>query len=98
MMMSKVNLPENVSAYPHVWKSNERLFRVIVCPDDLQLICQLYQSPKWRSISFHAGLNSWSSVYMRWSHDIDDLPMQVPDEVPQKYVVGVVAARQQPRW
>ena len=35
---------------------------------------------------------------MRWAHDIDDLPMQVPDEVPQKYVVGVVAARQQPRW
>jgi hypothetical protein len=31
---------------------------------------------------------------MRWAHDIDDLPMQVPDEVPQKYVV---AARQQPR-
>ena len=97
MMMQKVNLPENVSAYPHVWKSNVRPFRVIVCPDDLQLICQLYQSPKWRSISFHAGLNSWSSVYMRWSHDIDDLPMQVPNEVPQKYVVGVVAARQQPR-
>ena len=64
MFHRKISLPENQSNYPSLWKSDCNRFRIIRCTDDIQWIVQAYQSPKWRSVSYHT---EWTSIRMRWA-------------------------------
>ena len=60
-------------------------FRIIICKDNIQLICQQYKKPYWRSISFHYGSASWQSILNRWSKAIDALPIDPPTNTPERF-------------
>jgi len=58
-----------------LWKSDCKLVRIIRCKDDLQNIVQAWQSPKWRSLSYHTD---WSSIGRRW------IELNIPDVKPSR--------------
>ena len=66
MFHRKINLPENHTSYPHIWKSDCGKFRIIRCTDDLKWIVQAYRAPKWRSVSYHT---EWWPIHMRWAEE-----------------------------
>lgn len=57
-------IAEGSKEYPYLWLSECKKLRIIRCKDDLQYIVQAWQSPKWRSLSYHT---EWNSIAMRWS-------------------------------
>ena len=59
-----VTLPESHPDYPVEWLSDCQRFRVIRCKDNLQWIVQCWQSPKWRSLSYH---REWWTIAYRWA-------------------------------
>ena len=65
--------PESHSDYPMLWLSDCGKARVIRCKGDIQFIAQVWQAPKWRSLSYHTD---WRSVFMRWSEL--DIPAEQP--------------------
>ena len=67
MFHNRVSLPENHNNYPSIWISDCGKFRIIRCTDDAQWIVQVYQSPKWRSVSYHM---EWASIHMRWCKEV----------------------------
>jgi len=65
--------PESSTDYPMLWLSDCGKARVIRCKHDIQFIVQVWQAPKWRSLSYHTD---WGSVSMRWSEL--DIPAEQP--------------------
>lgn len=59
-----VTLPESHPEYPVEWLSDCQRFRVIRCKDNIQWIVQIWQSPKWRNMSYH---QQWWSISYRWA-------------------------------
>ena len=57
-----------------LWLSHCENLRVIRCKQNIQFIVQVWQSPKWRSLSYHTD---WRSVSMRWS--ALDIPAEQPN-------------------
>lgn len=53
MIHQRINLPESHPDYPSLWQSKCGKWRVIRCVDDIQNIVQRWQSPYWRSRSYH---------------------------------------------
>ena len=49
---------ETSPQYPALWVSRCEQFRLIRCLDDIQYILQRWQSPKFRSLSFHLSYQS----------------------------------------
>ena len=49
---------ETSPQYPALWISVCEQYRLIRCPDDIQYILQLWQSPKFRNLSFHLSYQS----------------------------------------
>ena len=58
-----MSVGESHSDYPAVWLSPCGKYRVIRCVDDIQWIPQKFQSPSWRSLSFHV---EWASIHFRY--------------------------------
>jgi hypothetical protein len=89
MMHSKITLPENHKDYPHVWISSCGKVRIICCEQGIQLIVQIYRSPKWRNVSYHHTKFAWASILLRWANaggPFDELPDDPPVSVPQRFI------------
>jgi hypothetical protein len=73
---------ESHSDYPAIWLSPCRKYRIIRCVDDIQFIPQVYQSPSWRSLSFHV---EWASIHFRWGEGcFGGLPDSLEDALQQR--------------
>jgi hypothetical protein len=66
---------ETSKQYPYLWQSQCEKVRIIRCKGDLQNIVQAWQSPKWRSLSYHTD---WSSIGRRW------IELNIPDVKPSR--------------
>ena len=71
MKHSLVTLPEYRTEYSYLFMSDCRTFRVIRCQDNIQFVAQSYESPKWRTKSYHV---EYDSLLRRWSKTIPELP------------------------
>ncbi len=58
-----MSVGESSPNYPAIWVSPCGKYRVIRCVDDIQWIPQVFQSPSWRSLSFHV---EWTSIRFRY--------------------------------
>ena len=63
-----MSVGETSPQYPALWVSRCEQYRLIRCPDDIQYILQRWQSPKFRSLSFHL---SYQSIDNPLGFDID---------------------------
>ena len=94
MMHSKITLPENHKDYPHVWISSCGKVRIICCEQGIQLIVQIYRSPKWRNVSYHHTKFAWASILLRWANaggPFDELPVDAPSDVPEGLLEAVLS-------
>jgi len=68
---SLIRLPEHHQNYKAKWASKCGSWRVVRCQDNEQDILQSYESPRWRSKSYHV---EYASLVRRWKNIIPDLP------------------------
>ena len=68
---SLVTLPEYHQDYKAKWTSKYGSWRVVRCQNNLQDILQSYESPRWRSKSYHV---EYASLVRRWGKTIPELP------------------------
>ena len=66
MIHQRIILPESHPDYPSLWQSKCGKWRVIRCVDDIQNIVQRWQSPYWRSRSYHVEANSIMHHYSNY--------------------------------
>ena len=73
VLPAKSTLRESHRCYPSIIQSECGKWRVIRCVDDMQNIVQRWQSPYWRSRSYHVEANS---ILYHYSNDeaFNDIP------------------------
>ena len=72
---------ESHANYPAIWISPDKRFRVIRCVDDIQWIPQKFQSPSWRSLSYHV---EWTSIHFRYGEGCFGGLPDTPEEALQQ--------------